>query len=402
MKLNAIKFEKANGGMGRPSASKDVISGLIFGGMGLNFGSAIGSISGFDSADGGSYIKKFLYPEELEDCGIVYKQYEGTALQDEECAMNALYYHVSEYFRINPNGVLYVMVKGGTTAVAATDLQVLQNYANGEVRQVGVYAAALPDVTAFQTELTALEAEHKPMSCIVTYSGKDVTLDTLKDAEIRAEGKCNVSVLVGCDFTPQLSGDLGDYAYYGCIGACMGAISKAAVHECIAWVQKFPLGLASPALFNGNLIRNVSNQDQELLNNNYIFVITHVGDADCYFSDSHTLDVSDSDYAYIENVRTIDKACRGVYANMLPHLAGPLQVDASTGKLAASTVAFLETEAGRALEDMEKAGELSGYKAEIDPEQNVLAASALQIVIKQVGIGVMRTVNVKIGFATKI
>ena len=33
MKLNAIKFEKANGGMGRPSASKDVISGLIFGGM---------------------------------------------------------------------------------------------------------------------------------------------------------------------------------------------------------------------------------------------------------------------------------------------------------------------------------------------------------------------------------
>ena len=87
---------------------------------------------------------------------------------------------------------------------------------------------------------------------------------------------------------------------------------------------------------------------------------------------------------------------------MLPHLAGPLQVDASTGKLAASTVAFLETEAGRALEDMEKAGELSGYKAEIDPEQNVLATSVLQIVIKQVGIGVMRTVNVKIGFATKI
>ena len=65
-------------------------------------------------------------------------------------------------------------------------------------------------------------------------------------------------------------------------------------------------------------------------------------------------------------------------------------------------VSFLETTAGEALEEMEKAGEISGYKAEIDPAQNVLATSALEIVIKKVPVGVMRKVTVKIGYTTSL
>jgi DNA-binding Lrp family transcriptional regulator len=83
-------------------------------------------------------------------------------------------------------------------------------------------------------------------------------------------------------------------------------------------------------------------------------------------------------------------------------LNAPLYVDASTGKLRPDTVAFMETTASRALEDMEKAGELSGYSAVIDPEQNVLATSELEVIIKQVAVGVMRRVLIKIGYATAI
>lgn len=65
-------------------------------------------------------------------------------------------------------------------------------------------------------------------------------------------------------------------------------------------------------------------------------------------------------------------------------------------------MAYLETVAGKALKDMEKAGELSGYSVEIDPEQNVLSTSEVEIVIRQVAVGVMRKVKVKIGFATSL
>ena len=136
------------------------------------------------------------------------------------------------------------------------------------------------------------------------------------------------------------------------------------------------MGLKAPALFNGKLIRNTDTDDLKALNGNRcIFPVIHAGDADNYFNDSHTLDVDSSDYAYIENVRTIDKACRGIRGKLLPWLNSPLRVDPSNGQLESGMVSFLETTAGEALEEMEKAGEISGYKVEIDPAQNVLATS---------------------------
>jgi len=98
----------------------------------------------------------------------------------------------------------------------------------------------------------------------------------------------------------------------------------------------------------------------------------------------------------------IADGCTGVRAYLIPELGGNVYVDADTGKLASYTVAHLETVAGHALEDMEKAGELSGYKAEIDPDQDVAASSTVDIVLKKVAVPVMRHVRIKIGFAKTV
>ena len=414
--LNDITFQKANGGLGRNAGSEDVISGLIFAGMGFTFGNAAGNLKGFDTAAvdnqnaATAYARKFAYPEQLEDAGIVFtKPGEGSgsngALSDPEKAKNTLYYHITEFFRMNEAGVLYVMIKAGSATVAAADIATLQTYAGGNIRQIGVFNSTLLTVADVKTQCKALEETHRPLSVVLTYSGKeDADLTTLKaNTNLAVDGQCNVSLLIGCDMDTDLVAALGDYSYYGCIGLCVGAVSKAKVHECIAWVGKFPLGLKSPALFNGLQIRNIATSDLEELNGNrYIFPVIHAGDADNYFNDSHTLDVDSSDYAYIENVRTIDKACRGIRGKLLPWLNSPLRVDPSNGQLESGTVSFLETTAGEALEEMEKAGEISGYKVEIDPAQNVLATSALEIVIKKVPVGVMRKVRVKIGYTTSL
>ncbi len=444
--MNDIKFTKTNGGMGRKAANEDPISGLLMllpemSGFGFLSGSLGHPFTELDKPDGTNnlYVAKLRYPEELEKLGagiveqelsIVYA--DNTASQYmAKAAKNALSYHVKGFFRMNPEGTLYLGIKTGGTAIDTKDIAALQNWANGTIRQCGVFTGKLNDnISAYQTECNALESEHKPLILICTTSGCTVSVTdpsatssdtdlTVSAAEVSpyklsdiassstnliTAGRCNVSVLVGCDLDENLIGKkLGHYGYYGCLGICLGAVSKAAVHECIAWVQKFPLGLDVPGLICDKPISEVSTGDQESINDNrYIFVRTHVGNADNFFNDSHTLDEPTSDYAYIENVRTIDKACRGVRANLLPYLNSPLKVDAETGQLDPGTVAFLETTAGKALEDMEKAGELSGYHAEIDPEQNVLATSEVEVIIKNVPMGVMRKVHVKIGFATSL
>ena len=98
----------------------------------------------------------------------------------------------------------------------------------------------------------------------------------------------------------------------------------------------------------------------------------------------------------------MDKATRGIRKKLLPYLNAPLYVDAQSGKLRADNVAHLEALAGEALEDMEKAGELSGFVASIDPDQDLLSTSQLEVVIKNVPVGVMRNVIIKIGYTTKL
>ena len=113
------------------------------------------------------------------------------------------------------------------------------------------------------------------------------------------------------------------------------------------------------------------------------------------------MDDAVSDYAYIENVRTMDKAVRGIRKALLPKLGGELYVNAETGQLASYEVEYLTELANKPLEDMQKAGELSGMLVEIDPDQDVLSTSELEFVIKQVGVGVLRRIRSKIGFAKK-
>ena len=183
----------------------------------------------------------------------------------------------------------------------------------------------------------------------------------------------------------------------------LGDVYKRQVHQSISWVKNFPTGVNVPAFGDGTLYRDLDRALVEQLDGGrYLFFVTHVGQAGSYVNDSHTMDSATSDYAMIESVRTMDKAVRGIRTYLIPELGSNIYIDADTGKMQAYSVSHLEMTANKALEDMEKAGELSGYKAEIDPEQDVLSTSEVEIVIKQVAVGVMRRIRVKIGFAKKV
>ena len=391
--MQSIKFQRTNGNIPKTLAGQDHISGFV---------AYVTTLpTGFSES---ARIQPCSSIETAEKLGITND--EGAAWE-----IRMLHYHLSEVYRLNPGISLYVGLFSKPTGSNYTfsEIKTMQNYAGGALRQVAVWCGhkelAAGDLTALQGIATYLQEYDRPLS--IGYAPK-VTAVTSMTASLAGAGKCNVSVIigqagkgVGADLYTDAA-NTGKSSVSG-VGVWLGITSKAAVHQSIASVENFPTGVDLPAFGDGTLLRDLDTAIVESLDTSrFLFFVTYDGYADSYFNDSHTMDDATSDYAMIENVRTMDKAVRGIRKALLPKLGGTLYVDAETGQLASYEVEYLTTIANKPLEDMQKAGELSGLKVEIDPNQDVLSTSELEFVITQVGVGVLRRIKCKIGFAKSL
>ena len=396
--MNKLTITRQNGNVPRTLEGQDHISGLIF------YVPASSIPTGFQS----EHIHAVSTITAAEALGI---SGENTA----SVASRLIHYQLEEAFRVNDGISLYVGIFAHTSSNEFTEIKTMQNYAGGAIRQIGIWDGltdlAQGNVAKIQTTADQLDEENAPLS--VVYAPRVANINNLTDLSGSAP---RVSVLIGqsgsgvgaelAALTAMGTGEdmeeLGDFSVTS-IGVVTGLISAAQVHQSISWVGKFPTGVSTPAFSDGTLLRNTDRATLERLDGfRYLFFVTHVGVADSYMNDSHNLDAATSDYATIEAVRTMDKAVRGVRTYVVPELGGNVYVDQESGKMQPYSVSHLETVANKALEDMEKAGELSGYKVEIDPEQDVLSTSTVEMVIKQVAVGVMRKINIKIGFTKTV
>ena len=132
-----------------------------------------------------------------------------------------------------------------------------------------------------------------------------------------------------------------------------------------------------------------------------MFLKKYVGNAGTYFNDSHTAIIATSDYAYIENNRTIDKAKRGIYSSVLPALGSPLVLN-SDGTLTDTTIAYFSSLAELNLTQMVRDADLSAFAVSIDSTQNVLATNLLVIAVELLPVGVARAIRVNIGFVPSL
>lgn len=369
-------------------------------------------ITGFIAYLAASELPDSFNTEHVQALSTIDKAEEAGITSDAASWMvRMLHYQLSETFRLNPAISLYVGLfeKPQSDSYTFAEIKTVQNYSGGRVRQIGVWcgdrALSEDDLVAIQGQADTLEAQGAELS--VVYAPKVVSVKTISTS-LAGGGKCRVSVLIG-----QAGSGTGAELYkdkanaskasVSGLGVVMGLLSRAKVHQSIAWVKEFPTGISLPAFGDGTLLRDMDKALVEQLDTaRYLFFVTQQGQSGSYMNDSHTMDSATSDYASIESVRTMDKGARGVRTYVIPELGGNVYVDPETGKLASYTVSHLETVAGQALEAMEKAGELSGYKAEIDPEQDVASSSTVDIVLKKVAVPVMRHVSVKIGFAKSI
>ena len=389
MALNDVTFIKGKGGLGRPLAGEDHISGLVFY---LTDGNLP---SGFLTTD---RIKQVFSISDAETLGIT----EGSATN------GTLWYHINEYFRLAPQGQLFIGIYD-SVAIDYSVIELVQNFADGKIRQMGVY-----DLTAFvtgtvgslQTSATALEVAHKPLNVI--YAG-DIsgTADLSTLADLTTLNAKNVSVTIGEDGANTGAAlAVSESTSITNLGAALGAVALAKVNESTEWIEKFNFTDGNefnvPAFANGDLVKTKADSFLSALKDKgYMFMRKPVGLAGTYEQNGATSISATSDYAKIESNRTIDKATRGVRAFMLPNIAAPVFVSAD-GSLTEATIAKFKNDGARALEQMERDEEISAFKVVIDPTQDVLSTSKLVITILIIPVGVARQIEINIGFTVSV
>jgi hypothetical protein len=391
--MNDVIFNRGEGGLGRALAGEDHISGILAY-LPVNSNQGLQLIA--------DQVKVIYSIQEAEAIGIGNKENFPEYLK-------RLHYQINSVFQANKKAVLYLAIyaSDGIEEPDYSKVLDIQRFAEGKIRQLGIMNEEIDFdssmVTILQEQADVLEAEHKPLSIVL--AGKMSSFSNLSTLpELRNLDAKNVSVVIGQD-----GAGLGIELNTSILGLTIGFLSLAKVNENIGWVGRFNVAKNAtnefdvPALStDGTLLKTISEGAIEAINSKgYIFIKKHVGTAGTYFNDSPTSTDTASDYAFIENNRTIDKAVRSCRKFLLPSLNAPLYVN-ENGTLTEDTIASFRNDARRGLEVMQKDGEVSTFEVEINPSQDVISSSKIVLSLKIVPVGVARKIEVNIGFAVKI
>jgi len=369
-----------------------------------------------------------------------------------------MHYHISEYFRNQPQGVLWHAIYPQGT-YDGTEIKTVTDFANGSIRQSGVLVThesfAASHLTASQTVLDTIDGEDAPQSLVFHSDLTSATLSTLPNLTTLSNER--VSMLIGEDgdwhqgtYSNARAYLLGDKVTFqgksyiskkrttgnspwdatvwtslginlnaisgftiGTVGAALGTVSFSSVHESIGWVGKFNLvsgtELQEAAFATGDLWDNVTPALKDTLADfHYTFLSKQRGKTGTFFNNSDTAISETNDFATIENNRTVDKAQRDIRTNNLDNINSPIYTNTLTGKLSEETIATFKNDTESALIAMQTAGEINGsteepgYKVSIDPDQEPLTTSEIQIGVSVIPVGKASFITFNIGLKSKL
>jgi hypothetical protein len=384
--MNDVVVNFTDGNLNPQLPGQDHISGIILYSAGLP--------SGFDTDD---RIKAAYSVQDASALGIT---------SAAAGVIPILAYQIAEFFRINPGAKLWIGVFAVPESFDFTEIATLQRYAEGECRQIAVLSPnvdsfLVTQVDAIQTVCDTLKGEHKPT--VVFFEPQLVYDFAIGDLpSLAAKEAPNVAVVVGADAGNngyELEQD--QEIQISCVGAVLGASSKALAHESIAWVSKFNLvtgkELDVPRLLSGELIRNLSESAlSDLQDKRYIFLRKHIGISGTYLNDSLNANLASSDYNAVERVKVANKAGRLLRAAFLPTLSGPILLEG--GKIQKDVVASLNAIGNKALDQLLRTGEISERSVFVNPDQDIVNTSVLVVTAKVVPVGVARNIEINFSF----
>lgn len=334
------------------------------------------------------------------------------------------HYHIDEFFRLNPDGTLYVVLAD----VSFTDAMLKAIVrANSDIRGIGIarnVALTVADFSAYiggyQNVVDELKLEHVFVDAVLVEGTQFVAETVVGDYDdLRAEEARNVSVIAVQD--PAIRAIKPEYSGHAAIGSALGMLSVRSVNEQLGSVNiankpnyrkgdsTYPLTnngrgrWLSAVLQNGVAVSSLSGTEKSTLTQKgYVFAGSYAGLAGVFFSSSPTATLLSDDFAYIENNRVWNKAARLLRLALLPRVKGNILKDATTGFLRTTEVKDLEQLGKNALTAMEASGEISGSAVYIDPEQNPAEDTPLIVKAQVVANGIIYDIVVDLGLTNSI
>lgn len=394
--LPRVKIDFENGALGGVSPSEDGVVGLVA------YATAVNTTFALDTP----YLITKLAG--LEALGVT----------SEATGVNAaLYKTVKEFYSEAPEGTkLWLMgVAASTTIADLTDkdeghISPLLLAARGAINilMLKLASAAEPTMSgsidsAVLTAVTNLQALaedwtencYAPFMCLVealSYSG---VAASLPDLTTRSDNR--VGVVLG----DSVSGSAG-----AAVGLVAGRLAAEPVQRSLARVRSG--AMKAETMYLGSVAAELGDPDvaHDL---GYIVPRTFVGKSGYYWGDDYLATGASDDYATIPRRRTIDKAYRTAYKTLVDEIGEEVPVNAE-GKLAAyhckavetaveSAIVNTMTSEGNLGNDPDDANDL-GVTCYIDPEQNILATSRLEMSLKVKPYGYSKYIDVKLGFKT--
>jgi hypothetical protein len=347
---------------------------------------------------------------------------------------DVIYYHVREAFRVQgilsgkAQGQIWVGVylESGSTFSTFAEVATMQSFTSGQIKQIGVWATgstfATSHVTALNAQAVTLAAQNQPLAII--YQGNLYNSTTVPAGNLRTLNSQFVQCTYGQD-----GGNVGNRLWWnlakarsiGCLGTTLGAWALAGVQQSIisravfnvvdsleftklAWANGTPLSGAglSATIDAVDALGYVFLRNESSPVSSALF-------GGVFFNNDSMCVTQTSDYAYMPNIRTINKAAVGVRAAILPALGGNVYFNAD-GTLTVDSINYLQHlgdtviggKSASTTGSMASAGEISDGQTIIDPTQNVQSTNTVAITMKIVQAGVARYIVINIGFAASL
>ncbi len=407
--LTGVAVHRLEGGLGLKNPASDGTVALI---------ASLPSLSGLQVKN--YEAKKLLQLSDAEKLGI------NAAYDANQHTL--VHHHLSEIFRLAPEAVVYLIPAEKNKKLSAVLPQLLPAIrANQDIKGFGCTGFTDTDAELkalaqkVQTDLINKLGDENRLIDFVLLEGKAATtpVSVTNLPDLRNLAAPQVSVVFGQD--PAVAALDNKYTTYAAVGSALGMLAVRKVNENISSIRiqqppsdsrtrsDYPLTdtakgkWLSASLSDGTPMQNLSKKDlNTLTDKGYIYAASYEGYGGIFFSHSPTCVEKKSDYGFIENNRTWNKAARLVRQTLLPEVKGVIKKDPKTGFIKSTTISYWQGLLNRALEQMIINDEISGFKAFIDPKQVLSADDPVKVNVQIVKDGIAYEFVVDLGYTQKI
>lgn len=385
MGLPGVKITLGSGGLGRVSSSADGVAGLLLTGSAVE-----GKLELNKHYQFGSTKDLSMYGVTKENNPLLYREvlsFYGQAGEGAELHLLVApsTMRLSSMVAMGADSPLSRLIEGAAGRIKIVGVNRLPESAEESDTTEGLDADVIAACAAAQQVAESFASRIMPFRLLmpaIGWTGEGTF----------APNKCSYNRVA---LVLASEGEL-EKQYPAAIGMVLGRAAMAEPQQDLGRVK---FGSIAPTGYFTNRSHYLEKQDMAVSLNEagYIFFMNYPGKNGCYLNGCPMATSETDDYATLNNGRIMDKAMRLAYDTYISEIMDNIAVG-EDGKLPAGVCRSFESMIENAV-SVQMEGQISSFKAYVDPEQNILSSSTLQVECSLVPLGVLKTIEVLLSFS---